>query len=52
METAICLVMALFVCLGYNHLFFDVVLPNGIPGKLVLPDGREIPFSNNIEQQI
>ena len=34
-ETVICIVMALFVCLGYNHLFFDVVLPNGAHAQIL-----------------
>lgn len=34
-ETVICLVMAMFVCLGYNHLFFDVVLPNGAHAQIL-----------------
>ena len=35
-----------------GNIAFEAEIPNGIPGKLVLPDGRELPFSNNIEQQI
>lgn len=34
-ETGICLVMALLVCLGYNGLFFDIVLPNGAHAQLL-----------------
>ena len=35
LETVICLVMALFVCLGYNHMYFDVVLPNGAHAQIL-----------------
>ena len=34
-ETIICLVMALFVCLGYNALYFDILLPNGSHAQLL-----------------
>ena len=34
-ETIICLVMALFVCLGYNALYFDILLPNGNHAQLL-----------------
>ena len=34
-ETIIALVMAVFVCLGYNGLFFDIVLPNGSHAQLL-----------------
>ena len=35
LETIIALVMALFVCLGYNGLYFDIVLPNGAHAQLL-----------------
>lgn len=35
METVISVVMGVFVCLGYNGLFFDVVLPNGSHAQLL-----------------
>ena len=34
-ETVLCLVMALFVCLGYNALYFDILLPNGSHAQLL-----------------
>lgn len=34
-ETAICVVMAVFVCLGYNGLFFNITLPNGAAAQLL-----------------
>lgn len=34
-EMFIALVMALFVCLGYNALYFDVLLPNGSHAQLL-----------------
>lgn len=34
-EMCIALVMALFVCLGYNALYFDVLLPNGSHAQLL-----------------
>jgi len=34
-ETIIALVMALFVCLGYNGLYFDIVLPNGAHAQIL-----------------
>jgi len=34
-ETLIALVGGIFVCLGYNHLFFDIVLPNGSHAQLL-----------------
>ena len=34
-ETVLCLVMALFVCLGYNALYFDILLPNGNHAQLL-----------------
>ena len=34
LETAICLVLALLVCLGYNALYFDLLLPNGKHAQL------------------
>lgn len=33
--TVLNVLMALFVCLGYNALFFDVTLPNGSHGQLL-----------------
>lgn len=30
----------------------SAVIPDGIPGKLIRPDGSETPFANNIVQQI
>ncbi|MDY5220643.1 MAG: sodium-dependent transporter [Eubacteriales bacterium] len=35
LETAICLVLALLVCLGYNALYFDLLLPNGNHAQLL-----------------
>lgn len=35
LETILSLVMALFVCLGYNGLFFDIVLPNGAHAQIL-----------------
>lgn len=35
MEMVIALVMGVFVCLGYNGLFFDIVLPNGSHAQLL-----------------
>lgn len=34
-ETVICVVMAGFVCLGYNGLFFNITLPNGAAAQLL-----------------
>ena len=34
-ETIIALVMGLFVCLGYNGLYFDILLPNGAHAQLL-----------------
>ena len=34
-ETAIAMAMALLVCLGYNALYFDIVLPNGAHAQLL-----------------
>ena len=34
-ETIIALVMGLFVCLGYNGLYFEMQLPNGSVGQLL-----------------
>lgn len=34
-ETLICIVMALFVCLGYNGLYFDILLPNGSHAQIL-----------------
>ncbi|MBQ9951179.1 MAG: sodium-dependent transporter [Clostridia bacterium] len=34
-ETAIAIVMAVFVCLGYNGLYFDIVLPNGSHAQIL-----------------
>lgn len=34
-ETAIASVMALLVCLGYNGLYFDLLLPNGAHAQLL-----------------
>ncbi|MBQ8507575.1 MAG: sodium-dependent transporter [Clostridia bacterium] len=34
-ETIIALIMGIFVCLGYNGLFFDIVLPNGSHAQLL-----------------
>ena len=35
LETAICLVLALLFCLGYNALYFDLLLPNGNHAQLL-----------------
>ena len=35
LETAICRVLALLVCLGYNALYFDLLLPNGNHAQLL-----------------
>lgn len=35
METVIALVAGVFVCLGYNKLYFEVKLPNGTIGQLL-----------------
>lgn len=34
-ETIVALVMALFVCLGYNALYFEFSLPNGTVGQIL-----------------
>lgn len=34
-ETAIALVAGIIVCLGYNHLYFDIVLPNGSHAQIL-----------------
>lgn len=34
-ETIIALVMAIFVCLGYNGLYFELTLPNGAAAQLL-----------------
>ena len=34
-ETVIAIVMAVFVCLGYNGLYFDIVLPNGAHAQIL-----------------
>lgn len=34
-ETAIALVGGVFVCLGYNHLYFDIELPNGSHAQIL-----------------
>lgn len=35
METGIATVAAIFVCLGYSSLYFDLTLPNGTVGQLL-----------------
>lgn len=34
-ETVIALVGGVIVCLGYNHLYFDIVLPNGAHAQIL-----------------
>lgn len=34
-ETIIALVAGIIVCLGYNHLYFDIVLPNGAHAQIL-----------------
>lgn len=34
-ETAIALVGGIFVCLGYNHLYFEIKLPNGAMAQIL-----------------
>jgi len=34
-ETIICVVIAVLVCLGYNGLYFELTLPNGTVGQLL-----------------
>ncbi len=34
-ETVIALVGGIIVCLGYNHLYFDIVLPNGSHAQIL-----------------
>ena len=34
-ETVIAVAMALLVCLGYNGLYFDILLPNGVHAQLL-----------------
>ncbi len=34
-ETVIALAAGLLVCLGYNHLYFDIVLPNGAHAQIL-----------------
>ena len=34
-ETVIALVGGIFVCLGYNHLYFDIKLPNGSSAQIL-----------------
>lgn len=34
-ETAICIVMGVFVCLGYNGFYFNITLPNGSAAQLL-----------------
>lgn len=34
-ETAIALVGGIFVCLGYNHLYFEIKLPNGVMAQIL-----------------
>lgn len=34
-ETVIALIAGIVVCLGYNHLYFDIVLPNGAHAQVL-----------------
>lgn len=34
-ETLVALIAGIFVCLGYNHLYFDIVLPNGAHAQIL-----------------
>lgn len=34
-ETVIALIAGIVVCLGYNHLYFDIVLPNGAHAQIL-----------------